>query len=274
MKIIITIFLISIVALSYAQADTGIFKKHYNLFNPTPKNLMREFATDRPDATESPYTVDAGHFQLETDLFKIERSESGGVTTINNFYSTTNIKIGITNVLDIQLVVSPIEVSTISNGIAKTKTSKLADVTLRAKQNLWGNDNGQTALAILPYINIPTKNDRKFSVGILIPFSVSLPHGWGFGTQVGANIAKGITGYSSHVNFLASANISHSLFKNFDFFAEGVVSKDGEWKTYEYFLDGGFVFVLSSTIHIDTGIFCGLKNTSATTYFLGLSFRL
>lgn len=28
---------------------------------------MRDFETDRPDVTESAYTVDAGHFQLETD---------------------------------------------------------------------------------------------------------------------------------------------------------------------------------------------------------------
>ena len=33
---------------------------------------MRDFETDRPDITESAYSVDAGHFQLETDLFKTE----------------------------------------------------------------------------------------------------------------------------------------------------------------------------------------------------------
>ena len=34
---------------------------------------MREMSTDRPDKTESPYTVDAGHFQIEWDLFNFER---------------------------------------------------------------------------------------------------------------------------------------------------------------------------------------------------------
>ncbi len=32
-------------------------KWQYNLLNPTPRNLMREMSTDRPDKTESPYTV-------------------------------------------------------------------------------------------------------------------------------------------------------------------------------------------------------------------------
>ena len=235
---------------------------------------MREFATDRPDATESPYTVDAGHFQLETDLFKTEHFKSAGITTINNSYNIANLKMGITNSLDLQLVVSSLVVSTIDNGTSKTKTSGFGGVTLRVKQNLWGNDNSQSAFAILPYINIPTKHDSKFSGGIVIPLSIPLPHGWDFGTQVGIDIAEGTTGNNSYFNFLASANVSHSLFKNFDFFAEGILSSDNEMKTYEYFLDGGFVFALSSAVHIDTGIYYGLKGTSPIAYFLGLSFRI
>src|SRR5690242_13595812 len=44
-------------------------KSMYNLFNPTPKDLMRPFNTDRPTKSNVPYTVDAGHFQYEGDIF-------------------------------------------------------------------------------------------------------------------------------------------------------------------------------------------------------------
>ena len=37
-------------------------KNQYNLFNPTPDELMRELNADRPDKTDCPFTVDAGHF--------------------------------------------------------------------------------------------------------------------------------------------------------------------------------------------------------------------
>src|SRR6267143_1757097 len=43
-------------------------KSGYTLFNPAPRELRREMSTDRPDKTESPYTVDAGHFQAEADI--------------------------------------------------------------------------------------------------------------------------------------------------------------------------------------------------------------
>src|SRR5437899_11612467 len=49
---------------------TPVDKTGYTLFNPTPRRLMRELSADRPDVTETPYTVDAGHFQLEMDVLR------------------------------------------------------------------------------------------------------------------------------------------------------------------------------------------------------------
>ena len=43
-------------------------KSRYNLFNPTPRPFMRSLSADRPDKTDSAFTVDAGHFQLEMDF--------------------------------------------------------------------------------------------------------------------------------------------------------------------------------------------------------------
>ena len=40
-------------------------KSAYSFFNRTPETQLRELVTDRPDLTESPYTVDAGWWQLE-----------------------------------------------------------------------------------------------------------------------------------------------------------------------------------------------------------------
>ena len=45
-----------------AEADPSANpdKSQYTLFNPTPRQLMRELNTDRPDKTESPFTLDPG----------------------------------------------------------------------------------------------------------------------------------------------------------------------------------------------------------------------
>jgi hypothetical protein len=56
-------------------------KSRYNLFNSVPVEFMRTLSTDRPDKTESPYTVDAGHFQVEMDFASATFDKSDGVAT-------------------------------------------------------------------------------------------------------------------------------------------------------------------------------------------------
>ena len=66
-----------LVAATVAQ---GADKSAYTLFHPTPTAELRELSTDRPDQTESAHTVDAGHWQIESDLvnYTSDRDQSGG----------------------------------------------------------------------------------------------------------------------------------------------------------------------------------------------------
>ena len=60
-------------------------KNGYNIFNPTPVSLMRELNADRPDKTDCPFTVDAGHFQVEMDFANMSynhpNSERGNISS-------------------------------------------------------------------------------------------------------------------------------------------------------------------------------------------------
>src|SRR3712207_4619233 len=80
-------------------------KSGYHLFNPTPRALMREMSTDRPDKTESAYTVDAGHFQVEADVVAYGRdwrtAEAGEPDAETWSFATTNLKLGLLNNLDV-----------------------------------------------------------------------------------------------------------------------------------------------------------------------------
>src|SRR5664279_2879826 len=79
-------------------------KSGYNLFHPTPSGLMRELTPDRPDKAESPYTVDAGHFQLEMDIvtYTLNRSHDTRTETWN--VTPVNIKLGLLNNVDLQFI--------------------------------------------------------------------------------------------------------------------------------------------------------------------------
>ena len=156
---------VSSTSLCFAGVPQDSSKRSFNLFHPTPRKLMRSFATDRPDVTESAYTVDAGHFQFETDLFKSDHSSIEGIKTIRNQYNTFNLKSGVTNTLDFQFVFESFVTEKVIQGSLTKKKSGIGNITLRAKQNLWGNDHGKTAMAILPFINIPTNSNLKVTGG-------------------------------------------------------------------------------------------------------------
>jgi hypothetical protein len=272
-KLLITliIHLISIVSLAETPQDST--KQGYTFFKRTPSFMMRSFSTDRPDATESPYTVDAGHFQYETDLFKYERLSFADIKSERSQFNVFNLKAGITNSLDIHFIVESFVHEKTTIGTAITNTSGFGNIGIRAKQNLWGNDHGKTAMAILPYINIPKGSEEKITAGLVLPVSVALANDWSFGVQVGFDVVNNeiVSGY--HVNMLGSATLSHPLSGKFDFFAESLVYRETGLNTYEYFINTGLVYQLKKRLTLDGGVYYGLKNKSAKTYFIGLSFR-
>src|SRR5437764_12153675 len=96
---------------SAAAAKPEVDKTAFNLFNPTPAQYLRTLDTDGPGSTESPYTVDAGHFQVEMTLvgYTYDRESINGVTQRFEAWSIAhmNFKIGLFNQLDAQLLLEP-----------------------------------------------------------------------------------------------------------------------------------------------------------------------
>src|SRR5688500_9877451 len=92
------------VLVSVARGETD--KSGYTLWNPTPREQMRELSTDRPDITESPYSVDAGHVQVEADLlsYSYDRyNPSRTDETVEGWSAATaNLKVGLNNLADFQ----------------------------------------------------------------------------------------------------------------------------------------------------------------------------
>ena len=92
-----------------SEHGVGADKSQYSLFNPTPRAQMREMTTDRPDTTEVPFTVDAGHVQTESTLFGYTRSrpDSDGAVSDAYEFAYTNVRIGLTNDVELSLVWQP-----------------------------------------------------------------------------------------------------------------------------------------------------------------------
>ena len=100
---------------------------------------LRPLSTDRPDTTESPHTVDAGHFQFEMELAAWSKDGRERELSLGEL----NAKIGLDDCTDLQFVL-PFYTH------VRGGDEGFGDVQIRLKHNLWGNDEGSTALAVMP----------------------------------------------------------------------------------------------------------------------------
>ena len=222
-------------------------KSQYNLFNRTPDHLLRDLSPDRPDATESPFTVDAGRYQIEASLFDYRR-DSGAETFT---YGQINLKAGLTHNIDLQAV---IDLRTEAAGDWTT----FGDLTLRLKYNIWGNDGGDTALALMPYVTAPTRS-AEWEGGIIIPWATQLTDDVSLGLQGQFDIVHDGDDYETQ--FLFTAVIGYPIIGNLGGYTEyiGIIAED----RYESYYSGGLTYQIDEDLILDTGVQIGLNSDSA-----------
>lgn len=196
-------------------------KSAFSLFNPTTREAMREMSTDRPDITESPITVDAGHFQFELSFFHYAYNDDGGVQTNAFGVLPSNIKVGLLNNVDIQFVFTPYEHDRFRvDGQNDTVDGFSDDTQLRLKMNFWGNDGpdptfGKTAFAFMPFVKFLTgsgdlSNDRVKG-GLSFPFAFSLPGDWDVGVMAEIDFTYNEARDRYGVDFVHSVTASHGV---------------------------------------------------------------
>ena len=266
-----------------AEAESGD-KWRYNLFNPTPADQMREMSTDRPDQTESAYTVDAGHFQVEMDLvsavFDRDRAGGGDIQT-RGWGTSLNMKAGLLNNVDIQFVLEPyvtVRQKDLQTGDTDT-SSGFGEFQTRVKINLWGNDGGKTAMAIMPFIKWPLPESEirngETEGGIILPWAVELPAGWGLGGIVEFDfVSDGGGGRDTdYFNTIAlSRDIVGDLGAYVEFAALLTPENGQSWQGQ---VDLGFTYGLNENTQLDFGCNFGVTDTAPDfNPFIGFSWRL
>ena len=248
-------------------------KSDYSAFNPTPKSEWREMSADRPDITESPITVDAGVWQIEGSFFDYVSVND----EVEEFHLLpVNIKLGLSHNMDLQLVVEP-NVKLESNGL---ETSGLGDTQLRLKVNFWGNDEGNTAFGIMPFIKLPTAADGlgndEFEGGVILPYGMSITDQLGLGLMLEFDAVHNAEDDNYDINTVVSAVLGYDAGNNVGFYLEGVVEAAQESDNdLESKLGAGATYSLNSNMTFDVGCNVGLTSgMNDFNVFSGITFRM
>lgn len=267
-------------------------KSQYWLFRPTPDNQLRDLSTDRPDNTESPFTVDAGHIQFETNIFGYSRSGSApdGSVTKSYEYGTTNIRLGLNNFAELSVIVTPFSVVKTADpleGVIRQSGSGGVDV--RLKINLWGNDTfdkaGATAMGLLPFVTVPTGWQNGISPpgvegGLIVPFAVKLTDRLSLGINGGFHVVRdevpepGVRP-GTHTEWLSSASFSLEWNDKFSTYYEiaGRFATQNPQGDIGVFATG-FTYKLSKNVQLDAGVNIGITRAAdRLNPFFGLSAR-
>src|ERR1035441_2728243 len=233
-------------------------KSDFTLFNPTPDADLRSFSTDRPPKANSPYTVDAGHFQYETDIAVFGYGNTDGVKTQDWTVVDPTLKLGLTNTIDAELQITPYESVVTKSAGNTTRVSGFDDVFARLKINVLGDDQGAVAVALLPYIKLPTAQsglgNGKGEGGLILPISFGAPGGFTVIVMPEGDYLKNAadSGYHAALDFLI--NVSHPLDKRWIFYTEAFTTQSfhaGDRPIYT--LDEAFTYALTPNLQLDFG---------------------
>jgi hypothetical protein len=267
-----------------APAAPAPDKSGYTLFNPTPDSAERSFCTDRPTKSTGTCTVDAGHFQIESDLFNFTRDRSGGQDTDTYVFTNPTVKLGVTNTVDVELNLIPferIEVTDRATG-ARGHMYGVGDLFARVKINLVGDDGGNFALALEPYIKAPTATggvgNGAVEEGLIIPMQINLPLDWSLTIDPEVDGLKNAADNGRHANISGLLSFSHALGKTVTLSVEvwSDVNFDPLVTTRQYSFDLGAAWIPASqpNFQLDGGVNIGLNNvTPGVQAYLGVSRR-
>lgn len=256
-----------------------------SLLHPVFSEHMRELTTDRPDKTESPFTVDPGHFQLEMDIlsYSFDRynpeREPTRVETLS--IAPLNLKVGLSGRVDAQLILQTYQsVRTRDETTGQVvKQRGFGDVIPRLKINVWGNDGGPTAFAIMPYLKLPTNQDQlgngSLEGGLILPLAVRLPAGWDMGLMTQYDYARDTAGRGHHPEFVNSITFSHDITRRLggylEWFSAVSTERNSGWVGT---VDFGFTYSLTRDLQLDAGMSVGVTRAAEDLNpFAGISWR-
>ncbi len=260
-------------------------KSQYSLLNPTPDDQMRPLAPDRPAQALSPYTVDAGHFQIESDFLNYTHTNSQGAGTKTFLTLDPTLKLGLTNWVDFEVEF---------NGYLNSRTHDNAtgalissghgfgDTFFKTKVNLFGNDGGTFALALIPYLKAPSAapglGNGVIEGGFFAPLQINLPQDFTLVLETEVDVLKDANDTRRHANFVNLASLSHALpFISKDLSATveffSAVGTDRAIRPV-YTFDVGLAYLVDPNLQLDVGANCGLTKASPSiNIYSGISAR-
>ncbi len=279
------LLLISLVpAVGYAQAPpktSPYDSAHFSWRKPVPRNRLRELQPDRPGITESPFTVDAGHAQVEVDAFRLSNGGADNDEQRREMHlAYTMLKLGLGRRTDVQLEMPLYSIAKQRPAGGREwqeRNAGFGDVTLRVKHNFVGDDqDGSLAAAVIGYVRLPTGGpvgDGGVEYGVVLPIDVELSDQINLEAQLETDLNYDREQDRRFVRLLPSAALEWDFAKKVGIVLEGVTQWNTEQRRWQASTNIAPIFKVTENLQLDLGTHLALNRLSDHEYFVGFTFR-
>ena len=256
-----------------------IDKRPFSLRHPTPRKYMRPMVPDRPGITESPYSVDAGHVQYETDALRLLTRREGTTHGRDLYVNHALAKLGLSDRTDFQLGVDSYTDTRNYDEADPAQTQEyrgFGDVTLRLKHTLVGDDDSRWALGLIGYATLPTggpRGDGAVEFGAVLPAVYQLTKPWSIGGQLATQVYWDRDARARYLQLTPTFTTDYQFSKLVQAFVEVVGYKDVRQPQWRSSINTGVQLDLSDNVQLDFGTHQPITNSVDREYFFGLSFR-
>ena len=184
--------------------------------------------------------------------------------------------------VDLQAVIGWSRVTEEDPGNDDLVTRGVDDLTFRVKMNFWGNDDGDTAGALMPFVTLPTHDsdfgdERYVTGGIIAPVAFSLPGDWSAAVMLELDIERNLAGDGYTTVLVQTVTASHAIIESanvagFMELVNNAPTESGAEATA--YADAGITWGVTPNMQFDTGTNIGLTRASDDVrFFFGVSYR-
>ena len=221
---------------------------------------------DRPDQTESPYTVPLKHFQAEIG-FALEKVNSEDK---NYFYPASLWKYGLTQNLEFRLTTE-----LLTNRSGDITTNGFNPISIGFKINICKEKGIIPMTSFIGHISIPALGSKYFKSSYMVPgFRFTMQHSLSDWISLGYNLGAEWDGETAEPILIYTLTSGFSFTDKFGGYIE-IYGFDPIDHKADHRADLGFTYYITDNILIDVSGGPGLTDNAPDYFFaLGFSIRL
>jgi len=260
-----------------AQETTGVSDNN--------QNIDHSIITDRPDATESPNTVEPGYVQIETGGYYTSY-ENAGVKTESHGYNTTLARIGLLENMELRLGVN-YENNRVTSGMGeasvKTDFKSFSPLLAGIKINLFEGQSlsggpGKTDFGFLGHVYLPFSTSTPQGINPSDPkttgadFRFSVGHELSDRAGLAYNFGGQWAGDGSGMAFVYTLAYGYSLSEHIGAYIE-VYGDAPELASANHYWDAGFTYLVGWNLQYDVTIGRSITHGQDLLLSAGLSYK-